>query len=214
VTNTTGGTTPAGWYPVAPGSSQLRWWDGSAWTEHVHEQGPAQPPNGQVEKAPEGTNPNTVWIWILALLPFTSLASLFLVNFKAYLVDVERAGQSGNPDPTYIYRAMADSGYTWVFAISFIIYAVGIVLAFFDYRALAARGVVKPFHWALSFIPSGYGFLVYMIGRFVVVRRRTGTGLAPLWLWIASTVIVIVVALIWVFSIIGSVVGTFPTSNS
>jgi hypothetical protein len=213
VTNTTGGTTPAGWYPVAPGSSQLRWWDGSAWTEHVHEQGPAQSMYGQVEKAPEGTNPNTVWIWILALLPFVSLASLFLVDFKTYILDVTRASASQNPDPSLVYRAMADSGYGWLFVIGLIVYAVGIVFAFFDFRSLRARGVVKPFHWALSFIPSGYGYLVYMIGRFVVVKRRTGTGLAPLWLWIASTVIVIIISVAWVFSVMGSVFSNFPTPN-
>lgn len=36
--------TPAGWYdnPERPGT--LRYWDGSAWTDHVHEQQPAQAP--------------------------------------------------------------------------------------------------------------------------------------------------------------------------
>ena len=35
--------TPAGWYdnPERPGT--LRYWDGTAWTDHVHEQQPAQP---------------------------------------------------------------------------------------------------------------------------------------------------------------------------
>lgn len=27
---------PAGWYPDWPAAQQLRWWDGAAWTEHVH----------------------------------------------------------------------------------------------------------------------------------------------------------------------------------
>lgn len=34
-------STPAGWYPEAEGR-QLRWWDGSAWTDHV---APAPSPN-------------------------------------------------------------------------------------------------------------------------------------------------------------------------
>lgn len=32
-------TTPAGWYPDPSGRYELRYWDGSAWTEHVSRQG-------------------------------------------------------------------------------------------------------------------------------------------------------------------------------
>ncbi|MFG1706374.1 DUF2510 domain-containing protein [Nonomuraea sp. M3C6] len=37
--------TPAGWYPDPYGEPQLRWWDGSQWTDatHAQEQGPGQP---------------------------------------------------------------------------------------------------------------------------------------------------------------------------
>ena len=28
---------PANWYPDPKGESRLRYWDGSSWTEHVHE---------------------------------------------------------------------------------------------------------------------------------------------------------------------------------
>lgn len=34
--------TPAGWYPEAPGSSVMRWWDGSQWTPHTQPEGPPQ----------------------------------------------------------------------------------------------------------------------------------------------------------------------------
>ncbi|WP_432486543.1 RDD family protein [Kineococcus sp. SYSU DK018] len=35
-------STPAGWYPDPSHPAQLRWWDGSAWTEHTHAAPPGQ----------------------------------------------------------------------------------------------------------------------------------------------------------------------------
>ena len=32
-------STPAGWYPDPSGRFEMRYWDGSAWTEHVSRQG-------------------------------------------------------------------------------------------------------------------------------------------------------------------------------
>lgn len=47
MTNTSGPTTPAGWYPDPAGSANLRWWDGSAWTAHL-----APPPTPAPALAP------------------------------------------------------------------------------------------------------------------------------------------------------------------
>ncbi|GII28928.1 DUF2510 domain-containing protein [Planotetraspora mira] len=50
-------TTPAGWYPDPYGSPQLRWWDGSQWTDATHPrdtytQEAAPPPDQPAQTAP------------------------------------------------------------------------------------------------------------------------------------------------------------------
>lgn len=45
--------TPAGWYPDPYGEPQLRWWDGSQWTDALH----AQEPQGQSQQPASGPQP-------------------------------------------------------------------------------------------------------------------------------------------------------------
>ncbi|KTR73670.1 hypothetical protein NS234_19740, partial [Microbacterium oxydans] len=60
-------------------------------------------------------------------------------------------------------------------------------------RGLAARGFVRPFPWAWTFLSS----LVYVIGRHVVIRRRGGRTLAPLVVTIAIQVAMLLAASVW-----------------
>jgi hypothetical protein len=63
------------------------------------------------------------------------------------------------------------------------IYVFAVILGYLDSRELKRRGVPYPFAWGWAFFD-----VVYVIGRAVVVRRRTGKGLAPLWVYIAVVV--------------------------
>jgi hypothetical protein len=75
--------------------------------------------------------------------------------------------------------------------LSFSFFIAVIVLAWLDSRILLQRGVRRPMSWGWAVLEG-----VYVVGRSVVVRRRARGSLAPLWLWIASTVVLIVSAII------------------
>ena len=73
--------------------------------------------------------------------------------------------------------------------IGIVIYVVIIVLAYQDSRTLIGRGVVRPFGWGWAFLLSPY---LYLIGRTVVVYRRSARGRTPM----------VVAAAIWAVSIV------------
>jgi hypothetical protein len=182
---------PAGWYPIAEGSSQLRYWDGAAWTDLLHD--PATPATiaaivpRQPLRAPDGTNPNTPWGWVVAFWPVLSLASLIpTISYLQGLVDTDYTS------PDAVTAAILSPDYFVTAAISLIAYGLFVVVSALDYRALARAGVPQPFHWAWSFL-SGF---VYVIGRGVVVKRRTGRGLAPMWIFISLEIAIFIVTLI------------------
>lgn len=223
-------TTPAaGWYPDPAGTPRTRWWDGTRWTENYSASAaqtaatpwstptgqpsngvdgapsayPAMQPYGAAPalKAPEGTSPSTPFIWLLAVLPIVTLA-LSVVQLAT--ID------------SLVESALADSGSSYTplditnYGVSLLIAAATVILAFFDARTLAARGVPRPFHWAWSFFAL-LGAPVYMIGRSVVVRRRVGSGLAPMFvnlsLILVGFIIGIVAAVIVTTRIFESIPG-------
>ena len=187
-------TAPAGWYPSAPGSPELRWWDGTQWTNHSHTLGVD---SGQPLRAPEGTTTSNPWIWIFALLPLLQLAEIPLaLTFYAHILN---AGFQ-NSRALMAAEYAPDSGYWAIQGVGVLLWALYVVLALLDYRALRARGVPRPFHWAWAFLNA----LVYIIGRTVVVRRRTGAGFAPLWVNIAALLIAIASSIFVLASFVAS----------
>lgn len=174
--------TPPGWYPDPSGQHATRWWDGTQWTVQVGPP-PAQLPR---QRLPEHVPTDTVFVWVLALLPLLSLPVTFLYEPQVrYGVG---PGGVRTVDPTSIYTA----GYFLLQAFSVLLYAANVVLAFFDHRALGRRGVVRPFSWPWAFLSP----IVYVIGRYVVVRKvAPGRPMWPLWISIAVVVIGIIVGI-------------------
>jgi hypothetical protein len=167
VTDTT--ATPAGWYPDPHGGPTARWWDGTQWTDH---HAPIQQAPEDL-KAPEGTKTNTVWIWLIVFLPLLSYLSIFTIDWNAYIqasIASPVGSITGAFQPGFILTTLGGWG----------ILALEVVFGYLDHRQLTRNGVPRPFHWAWSFLNP-----VYPIGRAVVVRRRTGSGIWPMWASIA-----------------------------
>lgn len=195
---------PAGWYPDQNGHQ--RWWDGMRWTENV--QAPYDPATRSLAlTAPDGTKTGTVWIWLMVLLPVRGILPLLTVDWAAYM-DAAMQQQSGSLGygTSGLYGTPVDLLSN---AIGFALYGISVGLAALDVRALKQRGVQQPFHWAFAFLTS----TVYVIGRSVVVKRRTGGGLAPLWVFIVLNVLIFIGAIVFAVLLVQYAIASFPVST-
>ena len=197
---------PAGWYPDPSNAAQQRWWDGAQWTEHVSAPAYAAPAaapaygervqpayaanpytaTAQPLRAPEGIDLGTAWIWLLAIVPVLPLLALLLIDWNSIFAQMmdPRAGLEAQ------FAIYTNPGYLLATLGGWIAYAVSIVLAYLDFRELRNRGVPQPFHWAWTFL----SYLVTVIGRGVVIKRRTGRSYSgPTWLAIGGVVLSMVV---------------------
>jgi len=188
--------TPAGWYPDSTVQGQQRWWDGAQWTEHVqapYVAGAAR----TVVRAAAGVSANTPHIWIivglLVLQMISGIIYTLSIDTSAYMDDA--MNQTLNGGYTSPYAQMLTPAYLMQFVLGFVFYAAWVLLAFFDYRELKQRGVPRPFHWAFAFIPWVEPF-VYLIGRSIVARIRTGSGLVPMFVGIAIGIAALVIGMV------------------
>lgn len=196
---------PAGFYPDPSGGPGRRWWDGQRWTDRVE-----QAYTGAAVQQPalaEGTRTDTVWIWILVLLPLVNALALALFDWRGYFQS--SIDSSLSQDPSASLSQFTYPGYALLQLLSFLIYGTTVVLAWLDWRALKKLGIVQPFHWAWAFLFS----LVYVIGRSVVVRRRARGGLAPLWVFIAVSVVGFIVIAVVVGSAFTDVLSSVNFSE-
>jgi hypothetical protein len=160
---------PPGWYPDDVNHGQQRWWDGNQWTAQVAVFSPTG--FAPALPAPGGTSPYTLQIWLIVAIYF--LVAIIQYPYSIFYVPLLYFGDYLRPDAVHLTL----SGLLGA--------AAAVTLAFFDRRTLESRGVAQPFHWAFALIPL-YGATVYIVGRSVVARRRTGLGLAPIWVHLVS----------------------------
>jgi len=154
---------------------------------------PTPPP-----QVPATTPPFTWAIWVLAALPVISLISILGLDLRQTMTPMQYGRGAMGPG------LGLNAGYVLVQLVSILVYGASVAVAYFDWRDLGRRGIVRPFHWAWTFLGSG----VYVIGRSVIVRRRItgnpGRVLAPLWLWVGVTVIFLFVFTVkWVDAFMG-----------
>ena len=178
-----------GWY-IDPGSGRRRWWNGIAWTGQFDGDSPgmASPVGMETQRLlPSSTSVNPWPIWVVAVvLPLVPMLPLFTVDFAAYIRQSIAAYQLHTTAPV-------PPALTFVQLVSWAVYPATVLFAYFDWRLLKERGVVRPFHWAWAFIPFVYT-LVYVSGRSVVLKRRVGRGTSPFWVyllvWLGSAVLI------------------------
>ena len=230
-------STPPGWYADPAGSPQSRWWDGTRWTEHLQApaapayqaqpQAPAYQPQAPAYQAPgyqgagyaaaaipqvpAGTPVYNVFIWLITLLP---LLAFLVLPLTLSGVDESLRASLADPYSTDVnpYAGLSTSALVAQAVsslLSFALYAATVVLAYVDHRWLLRHGYVRPFHWAWAFLSS-----VYPIGRSVVVRRRAGRGIAPMWVTIGVLALSIIVSIVVVVQVFNAVFSTMSTYGS
>lgn len=190
----TGTTAAPGWYDDPAGSGQKRWWDGTQWTEHLHD--PALEVYGAVATpvVSAGTPVYNVFIWLIVLLPLLSIVGLLTFDMHDYMARMAQSSSAGA-------AAMFSPAYLTLVLSGWLIYLVTALLAYFDAKRLTRDGFVRPFHWAWAFL----GSTVYIIGRSVVVKRRSGRGLLPIWVMIAVVVFSVVASVVKIMDAMSAV---------
>jgi hypothetical protein len=190
--------TPPAWYPDPADATRLRWWDGGQWTAHLHDPSVAQHPVVSTPTVGPQTPVYNGFIWAIVLLPLLSSIAFLTFDMNAYAIR-SLSGERGVSLATVPYSLIG-----WA------IYLVIPLLAYFDRRRLQRDGYVRPFHWAWAFLNSA----VYVIGRSVVVKRRSGRGVAPIWIWAAVVLVSIAIAVIKTAGAVATIVSTVPVTSS
>lgn len=141
-------------------------------------------------------------IWAITLLPLLSTLLLLFWTPEFRFISLGRQ-QTPTLDPWSVFTP----AYFMLLFSGFLAYAASVLLAYFDSERLKRSGVIRPFHWAWSFLSSG----VYVIGRSVVVSKvARGRGLVPIWVLIGVFLLNIVVTNIKMSALMSTMIETIP----
>jgi hypothetical protein len=235
VTNTEGvGTPQPGWYPDPAGSTQLRWWDGTAWTQHLqpaaseaaagqsagdgYAQNPypqsqhaqsqyAQNPHAQSAPAqtPLGAHPAIYTPFIWIIALLPLLSGIAIASLDMRVMIVRPSQLHSMIGSPMLGSPM----YFVVSVLGWVIYGVSVWMAYLDWRALGRIGIVNPFHWAWAFLTG----IVYVIGRSVVVRRAIGSrALVPIWVIAGVYLLAFIIMVVKVAALLTSAVALYSVS--
>jgi hypothetical protein len=190
---------PPGWYDDGTGSGRMRWWSGTDWTEHVaggSSNAPARP------ALPADRPVYGVWIWLIVLLPL--LSSVSLLFYRPNFDYLSTGSLSSRVYPT----SMFTPAYFLIALLGWAVYGASVFFAYRDVVWLRKQGVVRPFHWAWTFLLSW----VYVIGRSVIVHRVAAPrGRVPIWVLIVVIVTRFVIAIAWTVTLMTGVMAHLPT---
>ncbi|PPG32928.1 hypothetical protein C5C25_04670 [Rathayibacter sp. AY2B9] len=168
----------------------------------------AAAPGAPVQQRDTSIVTSTPWIWVVVLLPLLSALSIFLLPPSA-IVDSSMASTYG-PSSSMGMSTAYLVGLGVLQVVGFLIYAAEVVFAFLDWRQLKRAGLQRPFHWAWAFLAAPY---VYVIGRSVVVKRVTGGGLLPLWVFLGVVVVSFLIAIGWTVSLFSQMTQAFAPAG-
>ena len=146
--------------------------------------------------------------YILIALVFVAFLPLFLIDWNGYI----EAVVNSMDDPyaaSSAQFAIFTPGYFIALVLGWAITAGKIVVAYFDHRELTRAGVPRPFHWAFAFL----GDYVYLIGRGVVTRRRTGRGFGTVWVAVGYIVLTFVYAIALIAWMVTTILNNVPLSS-
>jgi hypothetical protein len=150
-----------------------------------------------------GTPVYNPFIWIITLLPLLTMVLLLFWNPNFRVIYIGRE-QTPTVDPSSIFTPIY---FLLVFS-GFLTYAATVLLAYFDSERLKRDGVVRPFHWAWSFLSGA----VYVIGRSVIVAKvAPGRGLTPIWVLIGVVFLSLVLTTTKVSALMSSMIDSIPS---
>ena len=227
MTNTSGPTTPAGWYPDPAGSENLRWWDGATWTAHMAPRPtptPTPTPVVQAPTMPPVVTPGMQTVTGEPYVPFQgswnqssqggghggegefarpgqwNTAGAWLLAFSPLYTAIALVLIFVLTAGAEIANATPATSVS-IFAIDIALVLVNILLALSDRRRLRSYGFPQTASvwWILL------GPLVYLIVRAVNTWREARHGIAPMITYIVIAVVSgVVISILAAVSVLAS----------